>query len=335
MHRSQQARCWVFTMNNPKHSYEEVAELITTHPHFRYLIFQLEKGDSGTPHFQGYVEFSSPVRFNAMRHLIPHSHVAQRRGTRAQCKDYSSKEEGRLDGPYEYGDFASGGQGHRSDLTELVESMRQATSFKEVVVTHPELNIRYARGIQSTWHYLHVPPVRPPPRILLIYGPTGSGKTRYAHTLEDVFSKSGDDGWFDAYTGQKTLLIDDFAGARSKVSLSFLLQVLDRYNLLLPIKGNFVQLLATTIVITSNIHPRQWYEYGGREEHYRALKRRISEVYFFTLTSSQQIDKEQFFTAWSEGCDEDTVFIPILTLSLPWDDDSFESLDSTLGSSYE
>lgn len=51
---------WCFTLNN--YTNEEYDELIRMVPKYRYYIIGKEKGESGTPHLQGYIEFNEKVR---------------------------------------------------------------------------------------------------------------------------------------------------------------------------------------------------------------------------------------------------------------------------------
>lgn len=48
---------WVFTINNPTE-----ADRPAEHSEILRLVYQLEEGVNGTPHFQGYVEFKKTVR---------------------------------------------------------------------------------------------------------------------------------------------------------------------------------------------------------------------------------------------------------------------------------
>jgi len=121
----------------------------------------------------------------------------------------------------------------------------------------------------------------------LLYGATGCGKTRYIVDKHGVFSgdnvyrKAPDTRWFDGYSQQDVLVLDDFSGASSKMSLNYVLQLLDRYSINVEVKGDYTPLLATKIYITTNNHPSLWYKWDRREEQYRALARRIQNVYCF------------------------------------------------------
>ena len=118
------------------------------------------------------------------------------------------------------------------------------------------------------------------PEVNLLYGPAGCGKTwKCTELSDDLWMTPVTDGlWFDGYDGQDDALLDDFSGKFSKMSLTNLLRVLDRYVVQVPIKGGFVQFAPKRIFITTNIHPRDWYDYSERETQYAAVKRRFTRV---------------------------------------------------------
>ncbi len=124
--------------------------------------------------------------------------------------------------------------------------------------------------------------------ISVFFGPPGTGKTRAAY-LEDkhLFSiPIGKDMWFDNYRGEKTLLIDDFNG---ELRLVDLLRLLDIYPVQIPIKGSFVYLQATRIIITSNTPIEYWYDYTTRQDSLNALKRRIRNIVEFDTVYLEEI----------------------------------------------
>lgn len=69
----------------------------------RFIVYQLEVGESGTPHLQGYVVFKKPMRLSAVRQLIPRAHLDIARGTNEQNIAYCTKDETRRDGPWRAG----------------------------------------------------------------------------------------------------------------------------------------------------------------------------------------------------------------------------------------
>jgi len=52
-------RNWVFTLNNPDGLLTPDLDWVVDDP-VHFLAYQLEVGDSGTEHFQGYLELSRP-----------------------------------------------------------------------------------------------------------------------------------------------------------------------------------------------------------------------------------------------------------------------------------
>lgn len=79
---------------------EEFPEWLT------YAVWQLEVGDEGTPHYQGYLECSGKRSF-AQIHSIPgfeRAHLEPRRGTQGQAVAYCTKDDSRVDGPWHHGE---------------------------------------------------------------------------------------------------------------------------------------------------------------------------------------------------------------------------------------
>ena len=109
-------RNWVFTLNNPEETGEVLIARLSLEDKIRYTVFQLERGENETPHFQGYIELNKPQRMSGMKKLIPRAHFEGRKGTRQQARDYCMKQDTRVAGPWEHGTFSAGGQGRRNDI---------------------------------------------------------------------------------------------------------------------------------------------------------------------------------------------------------------------------
>ena len=91
MAKRPQGKHWCFTLNNPG------AEPVPEWPvDVTYYVIGKETGESGTPHWQGYVCFAKPLRLTALKKLMPRAHWEQMRGTPQQAADYCKK-----DGDYE------------------------------------------------------------------------------------------------------------------------------------------------------------------------------------------------------------------------------------------
>lgn len=295
--RSKQKQCrnWCFTVNNPTvdgPAYLQRFDDRTT----KYAILQLERGESGTAHFQGYLELARSQRFNYVKKLLgKEAHIEPRAGTADQARNYCRKDDGRVAGPFEFGTFTAKKPGNRSDLQDAAATLVDTRSLRKVADQHPTTYIRYSKGLSA---YLRVTARRreQAPTVYLYFGTTGSGKTRKAiEENTDYYRKHPDSKWFDGYTNQECLLLDDFSGSSSKMSLNYVLQLIDRYPFSLEIKGDYTELLATKIIITTNHHPNQWYDYSKRAEQYLALARRIHHVHVFDSKGNFEVDHGEFF----------------------------------------
>lgn len=94
--------------------------------------------------------------------------------------------------------------------------------------------------------------------VKVLWGPTGTGKSRssWQEAGLDAYPKDPCTKFWDGYRGQSHVVIDEFRGV---LGISHLLRWLDRYPVLVEVKGSSVVLKASHIWITSNIHPRDWY----------------------------------------------------------------------------
>lgn len=267
------SRAWVFTLNNP--DYVPDVELARA-PAVRYFIFQEEIGDEGTNHIQGYVELSKPARLSGVRRLIPGAHWEVRRGTREQAKAYASKEETRVDGPYEGGEWGAGGAGRRNDLLEVQKALKAGATPLEVAEQFFGSWVRHNKAFDRYTSLLAGTNQRPrsPVEVRVYTGPTGVGKTYDAFAeFPNLYRKDNFNMWWDGYNGQLTVLIDEFKG---QLPFTYLLGVLDQYPLSLQIKGSTINAVWTTVILTTNYDPGDWYE--SEKNEVPALLRRIHKI---------------------------------------------------------
>lgn len=246
------------------------------------LHMQKERGNvTGLLHYQGYVEFGIGKRFSSLKKISKEIHWESRQGTAQQAVEYVSKEETRVGGPWKWGELQNPEPqpGRRSDLQDAIQTMKEK-GVRAMAEEHPMSYVRYFRGLERLDALRKVN--RPnPPQVILLIGPPGAGKSRYVRDVAPgVYVKPISDGfWFDFYFRDKDVLIDEFEGAASKWSLTQLNQVVDRYDdTVVPYKGGFVPWVPERIFITTNTHPRGWYNYDNREDRYVSLARRFTQV---------------------------------------------------------
>lgn len=271
---SPRSRAWCLTLNNwTTEEYQTLLRLAEASDQpalFSYLILGKEEGEEGTPHLQGYAEFSTRRTLNSLRRSTGFSriHWEVRRGTQLQAVDYCKK-----DGDFiELGVLSS--QGQRTDLLSLksaIDSGRSLASIADDADSFARV-LQYRRGLE--WYSMSKIPKRSwKSQVWLFRGPTGTGKTKRvwdeckADGQEPFVWPGGD--WFDGYKGQEIVLFDDFCG---ELRFRLLLRLLDRYPMQVPIKGGHVEWCPKKIYITSNLTPEEWYAF---ENDIAPLRRRI------------------------------------------------------------
>lgn len=270
MSHSGRYRNWVFTWNNPEaDDYQTILNLKT-----RYCIFQKEVGESGTPHYQGTLCFGELLRFKSMKKLLPKCHFEPCADLEASI-NYCKKPEGRVDGPWETGCKPS--QGARNDIKKVADMAKAGKSIKEIATEEPVIFIKFHKGIEKLREVFALE--RNWAMEVNVYtGTTGTGKTKMAfEKCKNPYMKPQGD-WWDGYDGHEDVIIDDFT---CDMPIAFLLKVLDRYPMHVPIKGGFRSLVAKRIFLTSNIPLEEWYT-GARQEHRDALRRRITDYKKFS-----------------------------------------------------
>lgn len=275
------SKFWCWTLNNPTDG--EISALTTAlqTAEIRYAVYQHEIGDGGTHHLQGYTELWCARGLGVMRLLLPRAHLEIRRGSRLQARTYCTKESTRAPGtsPVEFGTFEDHSQGARNDIRNVCESLR-TRKVRDVILDYPETYAKYPRFF-TEYKRVVTPPRDWVTKVFVFVGTTGTGKTRGAHLLwSDVWTKPPG-VWYDTYDSEPHVLIDDFDGR--DITFRFLLQLLDRYPLLVPVKGAFVPWVPRVIVITSNLGVDEWYNRDDPTLN-APLHRRITRVIDFPIT---------------------------------------------------
>lgn len=265
-------RSWCFTINNPTNAEKESVKSLGDHDRVRYIVCGNEIGENGTPHLQGFIMLRSPRVMASVKKLsgMARSHLERMRGTPAQAAEYCKKD----------GDFWEAGdaprQGARSDLDEIKREISEGKSELYIADNHFNKWVIYRRSFSAYRRLLVESPRNYKSWTNVLVGPTGLGKTRFVyqqHADDDIFVWGGD-RWFDGYCGQRIALLDDFRG---ELAIGFLLRLLDRYPMQVPIKGGFVNWNPKRIYITSNHLPSFWWDDVGRTD-LDALDRRIDRL---------------------------------------------------------
>lgn len=299
---TQKSKGWCFTLNNPIMTGETLFELIKRDHRVRYCVFQLEAGEQGTRHFQGYLFFGpEAVRMSAVLSLFGDSwpHIEKAKGTPMQNKAYCTKEP-RLGGPWTFGECPRSGQ--RTDLQALAQKAIAGESVRQMCKDDPYGAGRFANGLKMLSRYADPPELFRDVEVRLYVGPTGAGKTfaalaKSGYAENDIYVK-GTDQWFDNYYGQPCVVLDDFAGSASKIALAETLRLLDRYRYQVQVKGGFEWFKPKLVIVTSNLHPHLWYDWSKREAQYKALQRRFQRVVLFREPVAQDMQGNCEVNQW-------------------------------------
>jgi len=159
-------------------------------------------------------------------------------------------------------------------------------------------------------------------QVYWLWGPTGSGKTRWVYETcdrTDLYVKDGTNKWFCGYTGQRNVLFDDFRPSQ-EIPFSRLLRLLDRYSMQVETKGGTVNFNPHRIFITSPKPPRDTWTHIDwiKDEDLNQLTRRITKVIEFS-TAMRNMPFDLIDLApptvndWSHSVPQTSTPQPILT----------------------
>jgi len=299
------SRNWVFTLNNPTPQDDAILDFTNEQRwsnRVSFAIWMLETSESGTPHYQGYLEATSPIRIPWLKKRLPRAHFDRRRGSRQEAIGYCLKTCFPVNENGSWRDFLL------SDANIMLDQITShssrpnifpnSTSLQELVTlltvgarksrldimkekldsgaTEEELAdedfgswVRHYRAFRE-YRLMKTPARNHEVEVIVLQGPTGTGKSKFAmDAYPDAYWKQRSQ-WWDGYNKQETIVLDEFYGW---IPYDLLLRLCDRYPLLLETKGGQVQCVAKRVVITTNSTPGSWY----RNAYFPAFARRVSK----------------------------------------------------------
>lgn len=283
-------RNWIFTFNFDPLDYEYGRPPLPGLPAgFKYLVCQHERGAADNDHLQGYFELSTarPLRW-VKQHLFNGAHYEPRGGNADQARSYAMKEDTRIAGPWEFGTFVPPQPGRRTDIEAIHQQLVANVPVSEIIRENASAlrlirNLVAAQGLLAPYRKQFDPDVK----VVVYWGEPGLGKTRraYADAGEDYYLKSPSNKWWDGYTGQSTVIVDDYGGDRmeSKWSIADFKQWADKYPCTLEIKGGVVRANWKKMIFTSNYEPAHWYYDTA------AITRRFDKIVYFGNDVALQI----------------------------------------------
>lgn len=197
-----------------------------------------------------------------------------------------------MEGPWEYGDEPQ--QGKRSDLAAIKAAIDEGATVEDIADGWFADWCRYRQSFKE-YALLRQTKRNWQTTVTVYWGPSGTGKTRRAayEAGPDAYWLNNTGGnvlWWDGYTGQSTVVIDEFYGwikytdmlrlvdrypyavqvSRAAPSMSTLRKCIVLIGLTSQVRGASVNFVAKHIIITSNKPPHQWWAAG-----LQAMERRL------------------------------------------------------------
>jgi len=194
--------------------------------------------------------------------------------SRSEAADaYVWKEETRIPGTQ----FELGRKPHQRNNAADWDAIWEAAKSGAVLDIPANVRVQHYRTLRTIASD-YSSPIALERQVFVFCGRTGTGKSRRAWDEAgfSAYPKDPRTKFWDGYRDQRNVVIDEFRGG---IDISHILRWLDRYPVLVEIKGSSTPLVAEKIWITSNIHPNYWYPELD-EETKSALIRRLQITEF-------------------------------------------------------
>lgn len=296
---------WCFTVNSESQNFADNLRdlfMLNKKKCLKYICGQLEVApETGKLHFQGYLQLKRTQRLSWLKKNI--SSTAHWENQKAlnnnDARGYCCKDDTSAGEFLEFGTYTKG-PGQRNDLIPFRDAIKKGSNKRVILDEFTNEYARYPKFAdivrslykpeQRDWK-LH--------QVILFVGDPGTGKTLRAYQQHpDLYEipVSNSTLWFDGYDQHQAVLFDDFGGKMSKMTLDNSLKLFDVYVRQIPIKGGHVWWNPEIVYVTSNFHPRYWYDFDNREISYNALKRRFTLIIVFEKgLEPYQTDVDQYF----------------------------------------
>lgn len=266
-----------FTHNN--YTEEDISKILSWK--CQYVVIGEEIAPTtGTPHLQGYVEFHSSVKWKTV--------------TNKKNKDY-----GWIDGwmntsekrcPITYckkdGKFHEAGtpkqQGKRNDLIELKDQiLNNGLKVDDIAISQPFTYHAYGRTLNKIEDLAMRKKYRNfMTKGIWYWGPTGVGKSHAAYenfTPDTHYDMPDDKGWYDGYTQQETVILNDFRG---HLKYEYLLKLVDKWPITLSRRGREpMPFMSKTVIVTSSLSPEQVYHRRHAEDDLKQFYERFTVIH--------------------------------------------------------
>jgi len=263
------AKNWCFTVNN----YTEADETLFQSLDTSYLVYGREIGESLTPHLQGFLVLKKTARLSGMKKLHPTAHWEQSKGTAAQNRAYCTKD-GHI---FESGEMPL----TRQQLGEMeiarYDQARKSAIAGDFDSIPSDIYIRHLSSLHKIRSMAQTVPIALDGLLLneWIHGPAGTGKSSKAYSENPGSYLKGLNKWWDGYTGQDTVIIDDMDPYHKSLAQEFK-QWAHHHPFPAETKGGSLCIRPKKLIVTSNYTIDEVWE---DETTRAAMHRRFKEIY--------------------------------------------------------
>lgn len=245
-----------------------------------YLCYGLETcPTTGKQHYQGCVYFKDKVSLKTAQKLLnigtSHMENAQKSKNQDDCINYCKKEGSFV----EYGTPPS--QGKRNDLESIKDDIVEGkTTADDIALDNPVVYHQYGRTLHKIEDIVRRKQFRTEMTEGVWYhGKTGVGKSHKAFedfNPETHYVVPNDGGWWDGYTQQETVIINDFRG---EIAYNQLLQMVDKWPYSVKRRGREpMPFTSKKVIITSSLPPAEVYKRRNDEDSLDQLNRRFNII---------------------------------------------------------
>lgn len=233
-----------------------------------------KEGAGKTPHIQGAVMFDTQRTLASMKKKFPRAHLEVMKGTWAH-QEYCEKE-----GDLIRKDGDPPSQGKRTDVLDLKRKLDEGGNLEDCFEEDFGGTLKMYKGLEKYQDVkrrrLHRTEMT---KGVWYYGPTHTGKSHKAFEGFDPVTDyvwKDDKGWWDAYDGHKTVIMNDFRG---QIPYGDMLNLVDKWPYQVSRRGREpTPFLAERVIVTSSLHPEQVYKNRNEEDKIEQLLRRFEIV---------------------------------------------------------
>lgn len=266
---------FVFTINNPTILDDVELSNLRDEESVVYYVYGKETGESGTPHYQGFVRFKHAIGLRRVSRLLSRAHVEVQRGTNQQAAQYCKK-----DGDFvEHGTLPQTQGGSTKEMWRNVITWAEDGDIDKIKDEYPHVYFLHKSKIlalRST-----TPTILDTLTNEWWVGSTGTGKSRKLWSEYPNHYAKGLHKWWDGYSDEEVVAIEEMTPAAGQFLAHYLKIWADRYPFSPEIKGaTLKKIRPKKIIVLSNYTIEECFP---ECQDSLPLRRRFKVVQFETL----------------------------------------------------